>query len=131
MPPCVQIFSETHARIMLHVSYSSIAPKCIHAIEKKVKQILKANREELDSELFRSARIVLLNLDLFSLSLSFFPVPLFFFLSLSYLHPRDEKSPAMILATMSRCLVMTLCSLARYNLNRGSPRKNEKKIMAG
>lgn len=79
MPPCVQIFSETQAR-MLHIFRTPALrwdAAYMRGGKKKVKQILKANRKELDSKRVANAvptgaaRIALLNLDLSSLSLSF------------------------------------------------------------
>ena len=58
-----------------------------------------------------------------------------FFLSLVYFRIPEAKNPnhdfSHDVTLMPRCLVMTLRSLTRYNLNRGIPWKNEKKIMVG
>lgn len=103
--------------------------------KKKVKQILKANRKELDSKRVANAvptgaaRIALLNLDLSSLSLSL-SSPLFLALSDPAISSRQKISSydfSHDVTLVPRCLIMTLCSLTRYNLKRGIPRKKTEK----
>lgn len=115
-----------HARVMLHVSCAS-TPGCgVHAREKKGYANIKGKQRRTEFEArgkpvptgaYRSLESGC------SLSL-FLPFPSFF-LSLSRSVSSRRKIPGYDFSDgvtqMPRCLVMTLCSLTRYNLNCGVP----------